>query len=234
MEDDFCCFNSRSYVTDAKYVLDSTSISEIKQVVFNRNYAEGVDGYRINGELNTDISGVVLHNHKIGTFPYCNAHYWPHFTLNPSMILVEPVLLLGNFDSPNRFFERDYAYKWELAGYKTAFFNRITHRHIGRNLKEQGDNAYSLNQELQFQGESKPVQHIDGFTFHINKDQIGHDIIHCTGKSIIEMADMVTKGVVGNCVAFNSLGYFKKEIVSLQNIKVPENICCNFGIYVKN
>ena len=234
MEDDFCCFNKRSYITDAKHILDSGSELGIKQIVFNRNYAEGVYGYRIKGELNTDISGVVLHNHKIGTFPYCNAHYWPHFTLNPSMILVEPIILLGDFNSPNQFFERDYADKWELAGYKTAFFNRITHRHIGRNLREHGDNAYSLNHELQFRENSNPVQQIDGFTFHMNKDQIGHDIIHCTGKSIIEMADMIINGNVENCVAFNSLGYFKREIVSLQNINVPGHICCNFGIYIKD
>ena len=234
MEDDFCCFNARSYVTDAKHILDSGSELGIKQIVFNRNYAEGVDGYRITGDLSTDISGVVLHDHKIGTFPYCNAHYWPHFTLNPSMILVEPIISLGNFDSPNRFFERDYADKWDLAGYKTAFFNRITHRHIGRNLREHGDNAYSLNHELQFQEFSNPVQHIDGFTFHINKDQIGYDIIHCAGKSIIEMAEMITTGIIKNCIAFNSLGYFKRELVSLQNVNVPVNICRNFGIYVKN
>ena len=58
MEDDFCCFNKRSYITDAKHILDSGSELGIKQIVFNRNYAEGVDGYRIKGELNTDISGV--------------------------------------------------------------------------------------------------------------------------------------------------------------------------------
>ena len=133
--DDYCCFNSRSYVADSKCVLDSGSTLGIKQIVFNRNYAEGVCGYRITGELPTDISGVVLHDHKIGTFPYCNAHYWPHFSFNPSMILVEPILSLGNFDSPNIFFERDYANKWELVGYKTAFFNRITHRHINDKLQ---------------------------------------------------------------------------------------------------
>lgn len=234
MEDDFCCFKSRAYVTDSKYVLDCGSNLGIKQIVFNRNYAEGVDGYRITGGLPTDISGILLHDHKIGTFPYCNAHYWPHFSLNPSMILVEPVLSLGNFDSPNKFFERDYANKWEVAGYKTAFFNRITHRHIGRNIREQGDNAYSLNCELQFQADSFTFQQVDGFTFHISKDQIGHDIIYCPGKSIIEMAKMITTGIVENCVAFNSLGYFKREIKSLQNIIVPENKCINFGIYVKN
>ena len=234
MEDDFCCFKSRAYVTDSKYVLDCGSNLGIKQIVFNRNYAEGVDGYRITGELHTDISGVVLHDHKTGTFPYCNAHYWPHFSLNPSMIIVEPILSLGNFDSQNIFFERDYANKWELAGYKTAFFNRITHRHIGRNIRDQGDNAYSLNGELQFQVDSSAFQQVDGFTFHISKDQIGHDIIYCPGKSIIEMADMITNGIVENCVAFNSLGYFKREIIALKNINVPINKCVNFGIYVKN
>jgi GR25 family glycosyltransferase involved in LPS biosynthesis len=71
------------------------------------------------------------------------------------MTLTKAILVLGNFDSTNQFFERDYANKWHEAGYKTAFFDRITHRHIGRLTSEIKSgtvkNAYELNGEAQFQ-----------------------------------------------------------------------------------
>ena len=48
----------------------------------------------------------------------------------------------------------DYANKWTNAGNKSAFFNKITNRHIGRLTSERGDNskpnAYTLNEEGQF------------------------------------------------------------------------------------
>jgi hypothetical protein len=53
---------------------------------------------------------------------------------------------LGNFDSANRFFERDYAEKYNAAGYKTAFFDLIHSLHIGKQQWEkEGQNAYMLN-----------------------------------------------------------------------------------------
>jgi GR25 family glycosyltransferase involved in LPS biosynthesis len=64
------------------------------------------------------------------------------------------ILELGNFDSVNKFFEMDYALKWTNAGYKSAFFNRITCRHIGRLTSDKNTknvkNAYELNNESQF------------------------------------------------------------------------------------
>jgi GR25 family glycosyltransferase involved in LPS biosynthesis len=48
----------------------------------------------------------------------------------------------------------DYALKWTNAGYKSAFFNRITCRHIGRLTSDKNTknvkNAYELNNESQF------------------------------------------------------------------------------------
>ena len=41
-----------------------------------------------------------------------NCAYWPHFSFRPSVIRTSAVLTLGNFDSPNTFFERDYADKY--------------------------------------------------------------------------------------------------------------------------
>ena len=73
---------------------------------------------------------------------------------------VKSILKLGNYDSPNQFFERDYADKWTKANYKTAFFDRITHRHIGRLTSEINSgsvkNAYELNGEEQFMTHHAP------------------------------------------------------------------------------
>jgi len=69
------------------------------------------------------------------------------------MVDVNAILSLGNYDSVNNFFEMDYATKWYVGGNRTAFFDRIGCKHIGRPLKEANtslQNAYSLNNELQF------------------------------------------------------------------------------------
>jgi hypothetical protein len=67
------------------------------------------------------------------------------------VIRVAPLLALGNYDSPNRFFERDYADRWTAAGYRSAFFDEIRCLHIGKLTSDlSGQNAYTLNNELQF------------------------------------------------------------------------------------
>lgn len=58
---------------------------------------------------------------------------------------METILSLGNFDSPNVFFERDYANKYTEAGFKSAFFQEIPCTHIGKLTHETGANAYTLN-----------------------------------------------------------------------------------------
>jgi len=160
MEDDFLFYHPMDYIKQA-IALIANNNHNVKQLVFNRNYAETVEHYCSKGHLPMTIApltpNVVLHSHRPHEViqHYMNTHYWPHYSFRPSMTLVKPILLLGNYDSPNQFFERDYANKWHEAGYKTAFFDRITHRHIGRLTSEitngQVKNAYELNGEAQFQ-----------------------------------------------------------------------------------
>ena len=96
-----------------------------------------------------------LHDHKQGHFSTRNCHYWPYYSFRPSIIDVESILKLGNYDSHNQFFEMDYANRWNDAGYKSAFFNCITNRHIGRLTSQRNNkdlpNAYELNNEGQFE-----------------------------------------------------------------------------------
>ncbi len=161
MEDDFLFYHPMNYVTQAIEALkNKTAVSMgIKQIVFNRNYAETIDNYKSKGHLTTPIPNIVLHDHKPNESitHYQNSHYWPHYSFRPSMIEVKAILKLGNYDSPNQFFERDYADKWQKANYKTAFFDRVTHKHTGRLTHEISSgtvkNAYELNGEAQFNGQ---------------------------------------------------------------------------------
>jgi GR25 family glycosyltransferase involved in LPS biosynthesis/glycosyltransferase involved in cell wall biosynthesis len=151
MEDDFLFHVKRSYVQDSIDFLKSQT--DIKQVLFNRAYAETINEVDMRGYLPIR-PGFVLHDYKQGDFPYRNCHYWPHYSFRPSMIDAQTILKLGNYDSPNTFFEMDYAHKWVEAGYKSAFFDMICCRHIGRLTSDRNNktvkNAYELNNENQF------------------------------------------------------------------------------------
>jgi len=161
MEDDFLFFKKYNYVETSIKYLDELKSKNIHQVLFNRNYAETIQDYKILGhsEFNDDIA---LHEHKSGSFEYSNCHYWPHYSFRPSMVLTETILKLGNYDSENQFFEMDYANKWNNNGYKSAFFNGIFCKHIGKLTSEKDKpNAYTLNNESQFTKKSNLIKIIN-------------------------------------------------------------------------
>jgi GR25 family glycosyltransferase involved in LPS biosynthesis/GT2 family glycosyltransferase len=151
IEDDFLFYTKKNYITESIQFLEKSD--NIKQVLFNRNYAETSDDIILGGHLPVS-PGFVVHDQKQGTFQYPNCHYWPHYSFRPGVVVVDAMLKLGNFDSPNTFFEMDYANRWVSAGYKTAFFDGIHCRHIGRLTKDRNSdkvkNAYELNNESQF------------------------------------------------------------------------------------
>lgn len=161
MEDDFLFHRKMNYIEEGINALKNPRCVDenVKQVLFNRNYGEIIDHYNSRGHVSiTDEPGsnenIVMHKHCDGVFNYMNCHYWPHYSFRPSIIDTPVILELGNYDSENQFFEMDYAKKWSEKGYKSAFFNKITCRHIGRlttdiNTKTVA-NAYDLNNENQF------------------------------------------------------------------------------------
>jgi tetratricopeptide (TPR) repeat protein len=158
MEDDFLFHTPGSYVAKAtQMMVDSRNAGyNVRQVLYNRNYGETINDYKMQGHriLRNMTHDVALHQHKNGDFPYGNCHYWPHYSFRPSMIDVNAILILGNYDSANQFFEMDYAKRWQSLGFMSGFYNQITNRHIGRLTSERGDksqpNAYELNDENQF------------------------------------------------------------------------------------
>ena len=164
MEDDFLFYDKMNYITESIGLFQQCKENgrdDIKQILFNRNYGETIEGLSIKGHENLPFTEkLVVHKHCAGSFPYPNCHYWPHYSFRPAMILTDAVLKLGNYDSPNTFFEMDYAKKWYEQGYQSAFFNKLTNRHIGRLTSERNtakENAYMLNGENQF-GHSEKVK----------------------------------------------------------------------------
>jgi hypothetical protein len=158
MEDDFLFHTPGNYITKPiKMMMDARARGHnVRQILYNRNYSETIKDYTIQGhKIVRDIQhDVALHVHKIGEFSYGNSHYWPHYSFRPSFIDVNAVLLLGDYNSPNHFFEMDYANRWVSHGFLSGFYNHITNRHIGRLTSERHDktqaNAYELNDEGQF------------------------------------------------------------------------------------
>jgi hypothetical protein len=164
MEDDFLFHTPGSYVEKAMQIMTDTRNSgyNVRQILYNRNYGETVDDYKIQGHrlLRRMKYEVALHQHKPGSgssseVGYANCHYWPHYSFRPSLIDVQAILTVGDYDTPNQFFEMDYAMKWMELGFLSGFYNQITNRHIGRLTSERHDttrqmNAYELNDESQF------------------------------------------------------------------------------------
>lgn len=161
LEDDFVFFDKTSYIDKAIEGIEKLSNYNVKQLLYNRSYAEIIEDYRISGYIDEKDFCVHQHNNN-NNINYVNNHYWPHYSFRPSLTVVDVILSLGNFDSSNQFFELDYANKWNNAGYKSGFFNKITNKHIGRLTKNRNDgtvlNAYELNCESQFVKEKNYIK----------------------------------------------------------------------------
>ena len=155
MEDDFLFYYKTNYIEQSIAALNNYKSNNVKQVLFNRNYSETIDNYNTKGFISSvNDPNIVLHHYSKATVPYPNCNYWPHYSFRPSLTETSTILELGDFSSNNTFFEMDYAVKWTTAGYQSAFFNRITCRHIGRLTSDRTTklikNAYELNNESQF------------------------------------------------------------------------------------
>jgi len=155
MEDDFLFYYPMDYISHSIKGLDHMKHLNVKQILFNKNYGETIENYNIKSHVDFSIKDYVIHDYRPNFSPNIpNCYYWPNFSFRPSLIDVSSILSIGNFDSPNQFFEMDYAHKYTNFGFKSAFFNLLTNRHIGRLTSERHlknlPNAYELNDENQF------------------------------------------------------------------------------------
>lgn len=163
MEDDWLFFQKEAYVQKSIDFLERNESKDIHQILYNRNYAEIYDGWNINGGQPLE-PGFLLHE-KSDQIQGPNCGYWPHYSFRPSMVRAQVILDLGNYDSPNTFFERDYADRYFAKGHKSAFFNTISALHTGKLTSDKtGENAYTLNNMGQFSSSKQKTPN----TFVIN------------------------------------------------------------------
>ena len=144
IEDDWEFIKSDNYISRGIDYLHKYSYQGVKQVLFNKGYAEIMSDITwICGTRLED--GLLLHKHNASNSP-CG--YWPHYSFRPGITRVDVLETLGNFNTPNTFFELDYANKFVDAGYKTAYFDEITSIHIGKLAGKRGLNTVMNSYEM--------------------------------------------------------------------------------------
>ena len=152
LEDDWLFIKKQKFISKSISFLDKFKSSNIHQILFNKNYAETIDHFNILGGNLID-KNIKIHIKDEKNLNGSNCAYWPHFSFRPSIIRTDIILQLGNFDSPNNFFEMDYANKYFNSGFFSAFFNDVNTIHIGKLTHETNStiaNAYHLNDTKQF------------------------------------------------------------------------------------
>lgn len=242
LEDDWLFFKPENYVKKSISFLEKYDNANIHQILFNKGYAETIEQYNsVGGFILDQKSEFYLHIKDEEGLVGMNCSYWPHYSFRPSMIKTETILKLGNYDSKQTFFEREYAEKYFNNGYKSAFFNEITSLHIGKLTSERNSddkqNAYQLNSIEQFQEnkESKDnkeknykIKKInENYIYIIGMDHYSDDLYH---KPELSIDDMIIECETNeDIVCFNNLGYFKNKI-NMNNL--AQFINENNGLYV--
>lgn len=229
LEDDWLFFKPDNYVQKSISFLEKYREQNIHQILFNKGYGEIIDDFNlVGGQILDTEKSFYLHIKDEPNLAGRNSAYWPHYSFRPSMIRTDKILKLGNFTSPNTFFERDYADKYFSKGYLSAFFNEITCIHTGRLTSERNNsdkkNAYQLNgisqftdnennQQVQQNNQTKNIQIKkinDNYIFFHSLDHFGDDVCFIPNLSTEEMINVCEKDE--NIVCFNNLGYFKNNI----------------------
>lgn len=162
IEDDRVLVDPNCYISNMMSILKHDK--DLGQVVFNHNYAETLDDDIIGGKLKCTNDGYFYFEHEYLTTDdertdfhqrhgYGKTiHYYPHFSLSPSMIKTE-IFATCQFKSVLKF-EYMFALDYTQAGYKTAFLPGFHFKHVGRLTSEIFDpakfNAYDLNNTDQF------------------------------------------------------------------------------------
>jgi len=222
LEDDWLFIKPCKYIEKSISFLDKYDKKGVHQILFNKNYGEIISDYQLVGGKPLQKGKFLLHIKDEPNLIGSNCAYWPHYSFRPSMSLVDTILKLGNYNSPNTFFERDYADKYFSNGFRSGFFNEITCIHIGKlssnRLIDKQKNAYELNEVSQFDEE---FIYLKGFDYY------DHDVDFKPNNSFIEMKNYLITNE--KSIAFNSLGYFKHSVDLTKLIKFPDD---NHGLYI--
>ena len=208
LEDDWLFFQKGSYVEKSIKFLEKYESRNIHQILFNRNYTEVYDQWTTNGGEPLE-PGFTVHL-KSDNIPGRNCGYWPHYSFRPSMVRVETIFELGNYDSPNTFFERDYADRYFAKGYKSGFYDTICSLHIGKLTSDKtGTNAYTLNNAGQFGEAKKPNKFIVNLVRRTDRKEemeelfekheiTGYEFYEAVDGQQLTVSEDITKMFLGN------------------------------------
>ncbi len=140
--------------------------------------------------------------------------YWPGYSLRPSLLKIDALKKIGNFEDETGHFEMDYAKRYYKNGYKSGFLDTICSYHIGKLTWENNQkvpNAYNLNQVNQFVTNSIKIIEEDEWLVVDGYDSFGNDIKYLNTQEveILKTAALADE----DCIGFNNLGYLKSVIV---------------------
>jgi glycosyltransferase involved in cell wall biosynthesis len=163
LEDDWHFLARQPYIALAQEILEEDE--QVAQVLFNRNYGETLAcRHHVGGLVKRTTEGRRFRLHEylphgsdeLRTFtsklkPDSRHHaYWPHFSFRPSLMRTRDILGLGPFNPQAGHFEMEMAERYARGGFQSASLDVINALHTGKLTWESGDNAYSLNQQVQF------------------------------------------------------------------------------------
>ena len=224
LEDDWLYFKSENYVTNAINMLEKYEDKNVHQIVFNRIYGLMMKDMDRNGGIILE-PGILLHEKKEGVQGK-NCAYWPHYSLQPSMVRTKKILELGNYTSPNTFFERDYADKYFAKGYQTIFFDFIFSLHIGKqHWEKDGKNAYALNNIGQFK-----VPESEMTTIEIIKKEINGPLNGTMHDHLVSIISKIKSGTYFGLIRPSDGEY---QILKGRNLTNCDNWTFNGGILQK-
>ena len=163
LEDDWHFLARQPYIALAQEILEE--FDQVAQVLFNRTYGETLAcRHHVGGPVKRTSAGRRFRLHQyfpqgsdeFRTFtsnlePGSRHHaYWPHFSFRPSLMRTKDILGLGPFNPEADHFEMEMAERYAKEGFQSASLDVINALHTGKLTWESGDNAYSLNEQIQF------------------------------------------------------------------------------------
>jgi GR25 family glycosyltransferase involved in LPS biosynthesis len=188
MEDDWLFFKQDNYLTKCKTILDN---SEYGQILINKNYAEVENDIEYIGGIQKNVEDIIFFEHQylmedseelkiflkdydLKNKTYNAVYYWPHFSFRPSLINTKIFKYCGEFKKDVFHFEREYANIYSQK-YKSAFLPNMSCYHIGRLTTQistkEVENAYDLNNTIQYKNSSMEIDYKNISTYVVNLDR---------------------------------------------------------------
>ena len=118
---DFVFHKRRNYLKNTSMFMNANQ--NVKQVSFNRCFAENFEGYSFKNYTETNGKFLIHKHDKTTKEPGYNK--WPSFTLKPSITLVKTIIGFGKITN-----ELDYSTRFLRKGYNVAFFKDINYKRI--------------------------------------------------------------------------------------------------------